>query len=748
MSESTQPTVSESPGRFSLRSLLLGIAVAALLIRLFLFILAVLDPRTRLVGRVVFDESNKPAAGVSVYAIALGSEDVVVCKTNANGRFQFPPVAAKANYRVLVRDRNWAAPASEVIPGKSGELEVPGFRLTRGAKVQIQIEEAAHTDQPASLRLGAVGDRMGNYQAFMDIPTSNDEVVKLRLSPGQHMLEVNGAQQKLIVEEGDDFFIFLDPQELTNRTEFNAGYYRNPANGHYYRKIEADVGWQSAVDAAAKHTFRDIQGHLVTITSQQENDFLVGMVGSDRELVRETYAAATDVDEEGVWKWVCGPEAGHVFYREGEKLDAYHNWDRCSARLEPNEEDYLLWHWPGQNGLPGRWIDWNGRHRTRYYIVEFSPAKTMAPPKAKPATPGNPSDNPRLIDFAYVNWNDSWIVHGFVASEGKWYSWESPATRIPAVPVFAHRENQVAALVGSGRKKPVVPHGWLLDIASNRWTEIPPVSGVVAGRVDFLGFVGEKLVAVIDDQVGNGCVAVLDTSSMEWTTNRTAPRWLGRSRYYIPFNDKLVISGQFWLWAGVRIEKPDRDGLVYDVVSDSFDELQLPKGSFSGFPIAATADGLVFRSDLQKHVLRLGHLNLTTGDWDELNVPSWLTAPPPNHNPLPPGGGVAGMWRGERFTIQAVVSKNKMLIADKKGESGVYDFDAKTWRQNETQEQNHGVLTRVNGGRALLYRGIDQGTSLVSSKGAIFEFATKTWKGIELPTRPTQAVVRGHGSGN
>ena len=48
----------------------------------------------------------------------------------------------------------------------------------------------------------------------------------------------------------------------------------NPANGHYYDAIAGDITWADADTAAESMTFMGLQGHLATITSQQEHDFI------------------------------------------------------------------------------------------------------------------------------------------------------------------------------------------------------------------------------------------------------------------------------------------------------------------------------------------------------------------------------------------------------------------------------------------------------------------------------------------
>ena len=108
-------------------------------------------------------------------------------------------------------------------------------------------------------------------------------------------------------------------------------------NGHYYEVVNSQASWvqnsltagthQDALDAASQMTYNGLQGHLVTITSQEEQDFLVsiltadgqtGITSSGHQLIHPDshtgdayfYTAGSDRDSEGMHVWLDGPEAG------------------------------------------------------------------------------------------------------------------------------------------------------------------------------------------------------------------------------------------------------------------------------------------------------------------------------------------------------------------------------------------------------------------------------------------------------
>jgi hypothetical protein len=129
-------------------------------------------------------------------------------------------------------------------------------------------------------------------------------------------------------------------------------------NGHYYEFVEVpdpfappNNSWATASAAASARTYNGLTGHLATITSQAENDFLLSLVsGSFSGFVGAWLGGKSP---EG---WLAGAENGQAF--------AYTYWnDSTVGGAEPNNGGYAYMmigtegYYNYSHMLPGRWID-------------------------------------------------------------------------------------------------------------------------------------------------------------------------------------------------------------------------------------------------------------------------------------------------------------------------------------------------------------------------------------------------------
>ena len=128
---------------------------------------------------------------------------------------------------------------------------------------------------------------------------------------------------------------------------------KNPENGHYYEFIDHyDITWTDAKTAAENSTYKGIPGHLVTITSESENDFISELVPDNYYLI---WMGLSDEDTEGQYKWVTGEPF------------VYSNWDVSQPDNHNGNEDYVQF-----RVYSDKWNDTtNYTSYTNGYIIEY-----------------------------------------------------------------------------------------------------------------------------------------------------------------------------------------------------------------------------------------------------------------------------------------------------------------------------------------------------------------------------------------
>lgn len=134
---------------------------------------------------------------------------------------------------------------------------------------------------------------------------------------------------------------------------------------------DGNNSWFTAETAAENMAFNGVNGHLATVTSQAENDFLLTLLPVE-PLSGFNGAWLGGKFPEG---WLVGPEAGSTF--------TYSNWNPP----EPNNDGYLYMS-IGTGGYPmGKWVDDSGvqgfpdptNDPVVGYFVEFENAAVPEP---------------------------------------------------------------------------------------------------------------------------------------------------------------------------------------------------------------------------------------------------------------------------------------------------------------------------------------------------------------------------------
>ena len=110
-------------------------------------------------------------------------------------------------------------------------------------------------------------------------------------------------------------------------------------NGHTYSVIDKALDWYEA-----KGYCENLGGHLVTITSEDENVFVFNLVQDSSCEAYYLWIGASDSDNEGEWKWIT------------DETFVYTNWDSGQpdnlSGVDNAEEDYLTF-----LRSNGRWND-------------------------------------------------------------------------------------------------------------------------------------------------------------------------------------------------------------------------------------------------------------------------------------------------------------------------------------------------------------------------------------------------------
>jgi hypothetical protein len=172
---------------------------------------------------------------------------------------------------------------------------------------------------------------------------------------------INNALATLKINTGST----LGNVQISVSTTINpTGYYYNATNGHFYRPIATGATYTNAKTLSTQQTFKGQTGYLVTITSSDEQNFIIANVPQNN-----IWFALSDRLQEGYWRVDAGPENGTLInignYNGNPQTGTYQNW--CGG--EPNNaggEHYAVTKWGGG----GCWNDLPDNYSCAY-IIEF-----------------------------------------------------------------------------------------------------------------------------------------------------------------------------------------------------------------------------------------------------------------------------------------------------------------------------------------------------------------------------------------
>ena len=207
------------------------------------------------------------------------------------------------------------------------------LQLATGLNVNNALDDPLNFFTSRSLKfrssdLSRVLDGIGNSIRTVETANAGLETV----------LELIDQAEALVKRALIDLFPATDETPDERALEYirsrnaDKGYF--PTLGNFYQNTTEFVPWAVARDnseAAELNAVPEITGHLATITSQEENDVVFGL------LTATSWLGGSDDEVEGVWRWVEGPEAGEQFWQGlagGSAVNGfYENW----APGEPNQ---------------------------------------------------------------------------------------------------------------------------------------------------------------------------------------------------------------------------------------------------------------------------------------------------------------------------------------------------------------------------------------------------------------------------
>ncbi len=141
-------------------------------------------------------------------------------------------------------------------------------------------------------------------------------------------------------------------------------------NDHYYDWVQITLDWDVARDHAETQNYLGMQGHLVTLTSAEEDVFVQTVFDTDVDRIWfGGYQLNNDAEPDGNWAWVTGEKWDYVNFK--------YNGD--GSTIGHPHQDYLQW-WHGgwdDNWITGVNVPYGSI--SHGYIVEYEHAPVPEP---------------------------------------------------------------------------------------------------------------------------------------------------------------------------------------------------------------------------------------------------------------------------------------------------------------------------------------------------------------------------------
>lgn len=282
------------------------------------------------------------------------------------------------------------------VPGVS----VEGFTdLPDNAEVLITVTVSNGAEVTYSATTGVINS-VGSESSVSELSFSGSQA------------DVNRALETLRIKVGNG-----DP-ELEIRAVLGGEAY-NPATGTYYEVVttSATITWEDSRCLAlyangmfngtgvttlndpkcvasdggllVPRTLNGLRGYLTNITREDEHRFLVNYLRDDAAKIATGWIGGSDIDNEGVWLWMDGPEKGTVFWRgaannanarevniieqrDGQSRSVFNYWSDGEPNNASPGEHFAEFGFGTSGTLSGSWNDCrNGCVSRTRFIVEY-----------------------------------------------------------------------------------------------------------------------------------------------------------------------------------------------------------------------------------------------------------------------------------------------------------------------------------------------------------------------------------------
>ncbi|MCX5806370.1 MAG: lectin-like protein [Proteobacteria bacterium] len=144
-------------------------------------------------------------------------------------------------------------------------------------------------------------------------------------------------------------------------------------NGHYYERVDGSFTWADANTDANGKSYLGLQGHLVTITSAEENLFLTNdanLGDGNSNLLHSHWTGGFQppgsTEPDGGWSWVTG------------EAFSYSNWELGEPNDSGATEDRIIFD-HGIHSDGKAWNDLTGTVATAGYVVEYESTAVPLP---------------------------------------------------------------------------------------------------------------------------------------------------------------------------------------------------------------------------------------------------------------------------------------------------------------------------------------------------------------------------------